>query len=116
MSVYEHICDFCQYEWEDIYHHSDPVPTVCPECEEEGHVRRLISLPSQGKVELTGHELKAKLKEDGRKLKADAMKSETAYANLVGEDNYSKNLAAKKKADENRPKIKMKKTDKTTES
>jgi putative FmdB family regulatory protein len=110
MPVYEFMCD-CQYRWEDILHHADPIPTVCPDCNQEGKVKRLISLTSHGKVELTGNELKIKLKEDGRKLKAAASKDENLYANLVGPQNYENNLASKKKADENRPKIKFKKSE-----
>lgn len=106
MPIYEMKCDNCDYEWEDIYHHTDPVPTVCPECEEEGSVRRLISLPSQGKVELYGRDLKAKLVSDGRKLKQEALTNETVLANVIGEERFHTNELALEKVKKERPKIK----------
>lgn len=106
MPCYEHICDGCQHEWEDIYSFKDPVPTECPECHKQGQVRRLISLPAQGVVELTGHDLQAKIKSDARKMKSDMSKSENVYANMLGEDRYQSVQTKMDKAKKERPKIK----------
>jgi len=55
-------------------------------------VKRLISGGSgKGIVELTGHELKAKIKEDATKMRRNAGKDEKLLANLVGEKKYHSN-------------------------
>ncbi|HVI40236.1 MAG TPA: zinc ribbon domain-containing protein [Anaerovoracaceae bacterium] len=106
MPVYEHICDECEHEWDDIYSWRDPIPTVCPECGTEGKVRRLISLPSNGVVQLQGHELKAKLRADAVKFKSDVRKDENLLANIVGENKYHNNELKRAEAQKERPKIK----------
>lgn len=85
MPIYEHKCEDCNYEWEDLYKLSDPVPEECPECHIKGKVKRLISWAS-GVVELTGRDLVKKLKTDAKK-EASKM-TENQKANFVGEDKY----------------------------
>lgn len=114
MPIYTHQCFNldCEFEWEDIFSLSDPVPEVCPECG-EGKVQRVMSLCAPGKVELGKHEMKAKIKEDARQLCRDASKSENLLGNLVGESVYESNLSTAKKvaeAKKERPKIKSKKS------
>lgn len=64
----------------------------CPKCKEGGkdiEIKRLISGGSgRGVVELTGHDLVAKTKEDIVKLKKDMSKSDKVYANMLGDDKY----------------------------
>lgn len=115
MPVFETKCDNCEHEWEDIYFPGEALPTVCPECGAEGQVRKLISLPANGRVELYGHDLKSKLKEDGRKLKSDALKNENVLANLVGESKYHAHEVQRAEAKKERPKIKTSKTGKRIE-
>lgn len=91
MPTYEHVCDNCEEEFEDIYSMKDDPPTLCPICGVDGWVRRIISIPAVGIVELTGGDLKNKLIEDGRKMKRHAQSNEKALANLVGEDKYQAN-------------------------
>ncbi len=86
MPTYEHKCNSCEHEWEDMYSITAEPPKVCPTCKAET-VIRLISLGSKGVVELTGHELVAKVKEDIKTLKKESGK-EKVYANLLGEDKY----------------------------
>ena len=88
--VYEHLCEACNHEWEDIYKLKDPVPDTCPSCNTKGQVKRLISW-SAGRVELSGHEYQQHIKEEAQKLKREASQNENVMANLVGEDKYNKN-------------------------
>jgi hypothetical protein len=70
----------------------DP-PTLCPECKVEGKVKRLISGGSgRGIVRLTGHDLSAHCKAEGRKMARQAMKDENLRANLIGEEKYHNQL------------------------
>ena len=89
MPEYEHVCvnEDCKYEWEDTYSIKQDPPKVCPKCLKET-AKRVISLGGKGVVELTGHELISKLKEDARNIKKEAAKSEKVYANLLGESKY----------------------------
>lgn len=90
MPTYEHLCENCNNEWEDIYKMSDPIPTQCPKCKKKGKVKRLIS-SCQGRVELSGHEFKAKVKEDAAKMQKSMLKDENKLANFIGEDKYHNN-------------------------
>jgi putative FmdB family regulatory protein len=64
----------------------------CPKCKEEFgidvEIKRLISLNSPGRVDLSGQELVDKVKSEVKQLKRDAGKSEKTRANLVGEGKY----------------------------
>jgi putative FmdB family regulatory protein len=96
MPIYEHKCNACQHEWEDIFKMSDPVPDECPECHEKGQVERLMSLCA-GRVELTGHELTQHLVAEGRKLGREARTNENLAANIVGEEKFHKRELARSK-------------------
>ncbi|HLG27098.1 MAG TPA: zinc ribbon domain-containing protein [Paenisporosarcina sp.] len=110
MVTYEHLCEKCNNEFEDIYGMTEPIPTKCPLCGCDGRVKRLVSGGSgRGIVNLTGHELQAKLRQEGRDLKRAALKDEKVLANLVGEDKFQKNTVKLEKAMADRPKIKTKK-------
>lgn len=109
MPTYEHLCNNCQHEWEDVYSMKQDPPTQCPSCKVEGKVQRLISGGSgRGIVELTGHELKDKMKAEGQELKKAAMKDERILANLVGEAKYQTNTVNLERAMAERPKIRTK--------
>lgn len=84
MAQYDHSCGECNKQFELEYSVHAPVPTICPLCQHDGKVTRLISYATPGKVELTGHELKSHLKEEGRKLKSEALRNENVLANLIG--------------------------------
>lgn len=96
MPTYEHLCQSCNYEWEDEYSIKADPPTVCPECKCEGQVKRLISGGSgKGRVELTGHEYKEKVMSDAQALKREAYRNENVMANLVGESKYHRNRSGR---------------------
>lgn len=84
MPTYEHKCYSCNHEWEDTYSMNDTVPTICPNCNIEGFVKRLISKPAGVKVELHGKELIAKLWKEGKDLAKQAQKDDNLAANLYG--------------------------------
>lgn len=109
MPTYEHLCNACKHEWEDIYGMTTDPPTTCPECKKEGEVQRLISGGSgRGIVEVTGQELKAKLKQEGTQLKRDALRNENVLANLVGETKYQTNTVQLERKLAERPRIQTK--------
>lgn len=93
MPTYEHQCEKCNHEWEDVYKMSDPIPDVCPNCEVKGHVKRLISWCA-GTVILTGRENVIKHWNDGKKLAKEMNKNENKAANFIGEDKFHKNQLA----------------------
>lgn len=110
MPTYLHLAKCCNQEFEDFYSIKTDPPTKCPFCNIEGQVQRLVSGGAgKGIVEVTGHELKAKLKAEGQELKKSAMKSETVLANLVGESKYQSNTVQMEKAMANRPKFQYRK-------
>ncbi|KKN70816.1 hypothetical protein LCGC14_0427080 [marine sediment metagenome] len=93
MPTYEHLCNACEYEWEEFYSIVKDPPTLCPECKMDGKVKRLISGGSgRGIVILTGHDLSAHCKAEGRKIARQAMKDENLKANLIGEEKYHNQL------------------------
>jgi hypothetical protein len=90
MPTYLYVCpDHGEFE---EYHSISYIIEECTKCKEEGKnpqkVKRLICGTAKGIVELTGQELTDKIKEDVKKLKQDAAKSEKIYANLLGESKY----------------------------
>lgn len=109
MPTYEFECENCEYVWEDIMSIKDPIPSSCPDCEEEGCIRKLISLPAQGKVELTGHELKASIKEGAKQLKKEIYSNEYSYANALGESKYQEIQTKMDTKRKERPKIRSSK-------
>ena len=96
MPVYEHRCTECEYEWEDIFKLSDPVPEECPECHTKGKVERLISW-CRGKVELSGRELTQQLWAEGKQLAKKAQKDEKLAADIIGQDKYHQGELARTK-------------------
>ena len=63
----------------------------CPKCKEEGkevEVKRVISYATPGTVELTGQDLKDKMKNDAAQFKKDVYSNEKIYSNLIGETVY----------------------------
>lgn len=46
MPIYEYRCQKCGKELELLHKVSDPAPTVCPECNAEGSLERLVSRTS----------------------------------------------------------------------
>ena len=43
MPIYEYRCSKCGKEMEIMHKVSDPSPTVCPECQAQGTLERLVS-------------------------------------------------------------------------
>ena len=84
MPTYEHLCEYCGHEWEDIYSMNDPVPNICPKCNTDGKVKRLISTPGLGKVELQGRDLINKLRKEGKDLARRAQTDDNLAADLYG--------------------------------
>lgn len=87
MPTYEHQCETCNHEWEDMYSISAEPPDTCPKCQAKT-VKRLISLGGKGVVELVGQDLIDKVKSDAQALKKEAGAKEKVYANLLGEQKY----------------------------
>ena len=112
MPAYDHLCENCNEEFESFYSVKDDPPTKCELCGFEGKVKRLISFAAPGKVELTGRELKAHLKEEGRKLAKESLTNEKVRANLVGEVKFESQTRQYEKlmSDIGRPKIRSKKS------
>jgi hypothetical protein len=63
---------------------SDPIPDVCPNCNTKGKVKRLISIPSPGKVILEGRELYDSLRKEGKQMAKDIAKSDSKVSDLYG--------------------------------
>jgi putative FmdB family regulatory protein len=91
MPTYEFKCNEikCNHEWELEQSIKAPDPEECPQCKVKGNITRLISGCS-GRVELSGHELRAKTKEDAIKFQKEVYSNERTYANVIGEDRYQK--------------------------
>jgi putative FmdB family regulatory protein len=92
MPTYIHECTDkeCKHTWEDFYSIVEDPPKICPKCGKETAKRLIAGGSGRGIVELTGHELKAKVKEDARKIVKDSQRNENIVANFVGEERYSK--------------------------
>lgn len=95
MPTYDHACTKCSGYFEDIYSMKDPIPTKCPLCQEEGFVKRLISRPSKGVVELTGQDLKDHIKQEAGKAVLEARTNENFLANFIGEQKYHSSQLSK---------------------
>lgn len=89
MPAYDHLCKNCGHEWEDVYSIHAEVPQLCPNCKKEGHVQRLISCATPGKVELQGRELVEKLRGEGKELARKARRDPSLAADLFG-PNYGR--------------------------
>ena len=88
MPAYDHLCENCNQEFELEYSVKIDPPTLCPLCNFDGKVKRLISFATPGKVELTGDELTAHIKDDAKRIQREASKNEKLYANLISENKY----------------------------
>ena len=89
MPSYEHLCADCNVEFEEFYSMNDPLPP-CPKCKGT-NIKRLISGGSgRGIVELTGQDLKKKIKQDIKEMKHKMRTDENFRANLQGEDTFHK--------------------------
>jgi putative FmdB family regulatory protein len=89
MATYDHLCENCNQEFELEYSVKVDPPTLCPLCNFDGKVKRLISFATPGKVELTGDELTAHIKQDAKRIQREAALSEKKYSNLIGEARYN---------------------------
>ena len=100
MPSYEHQClnEECNYEWEDFYSIKDDPPTTCPKCGQETAKRLISGGSGRGIVELTGHELEAKLLSDAQKIKHEAKTNENVLANIIGPEKYQQNTRVEEKA------------------
>lgn len=97
MPTYEHQCQACEYIWEDIFKLSEEVPKQCPSCKKKNKIKRLMSSPALGIVELTGFEFKRKVKEDSIKMTKEIYSNENKLANFIGEDKYHSNEISRNK-------------------
>ena len=105
MPTYPHICNECQYEWEQVYSMKVAPPDTCPNCGYVGKVERLIGMGAGGRVELTGNELKEKVKEDSKTFAREVMSNEKMLANFVGEQKYHENELRRSKNETDRRQI-----------
>jgi hypothetical protein len=91
MPTYLYECQETKEEFE-TEHSIKTELEYCILCKERGlpthKPKRLIAGATLGKVNLTGHELTAKTKEDIQKLKRDVYSDPKKYANVVGEERY----------------------------
>lgn len=90
MASYDYLCE-THGETELTHSMFDETPKNCPVCLEVGDERpmkRLISYATPGKVELTGQDMKAKIKADAQQLKRDAASNPNILANLVGDGKF----------------------------
>lgn len=93
MPTYEHACQNCNHEWEQVYGMTVDPPTLCPECGVDGKVKRLISLgPGPGIMRRTSGEVRAGMAAETRAIRQRAKTDENFRANLVGEDNYNQRV------------------------
>ncbi len=94
MPLYDYGCkeEGCKHVFESFHKISDPGPTECPLCKHT-EVGRLISAV-RGTVELSGGDLKAKIKSDAREISKKAAKDPNLLANLVGENKFHSNMLA----------------------
>lgn len=92
MPTYLYKCEINDVEFEE-FHSIKIVLEECPICNEKKMEQHkpspLISGGSgRGIVELTGNELRTKIKEDAQKFKKEVYGNEKTYANFIGEEKY----------------------------
>ena len=98
MPTYPHICNECQFEWDEEYGINTAPPDTCPKCGVKGNVERLIAGGyGKGIVNVTGHELNERTKQDAANAVREASKNENFLANMVGEERYHQNELMKGK-------------------
>jgi putative FmdB family regulatory protein len=101
MPFYDHLCEACNYEWEDFYSMTTNPPTICPSCNTEGKCKRLISDSYSVRVPLTGQELKEKIKKERKEIASKINKDENLKANVVGESAYHEHKLTEKTISDN---------------
>lgn len=94
MPTYLYLCEKNETEFEE-YHSIMTQLEECPICKEkqlEQHKpKRLIAGGSgKGIVNVTGHELTQKIKEDTQRLKKEVYSNANQYANVLGDAKYQK--------------------------
>ena len=93
MPTYCYLCEVVDEEFEEFHSITKQIEE-CPLCKEAGREdhkpKRLISGPSAGRVELSGRDYIAKVKEDAKAFKKEVYSSEKAYSNVVGSDTYQR--------------------------
>jgi hypothetical protein len=94
MPTYDYLCEVSNEEFE-CFHSITKELEECEICANKGmeqhKPKRLISGGSgRGIVELTGQDLKNKIKEDAKKLKGEVYSDANKYANVLGETRYQK--------------------------
>jgi hypothetical protein len=92
MATYLYLCEEKHGEFEE--EHSIKIKLeFCPHCKKEDEkdvpIKRLIAAASPGKVELTGQELNAAIREGSRKIQERARRDEAFQANIVGEKKWN---------------------------
>jgi hypothetical protein len=91
MATFLYICEVNNEEFEEV-HSVHTKLTECPICKANGSTqhepKRLIASANPGKVELTGNEYNAKIKEDAANMSRDIHSSEKLYSNVLGETKY----------------------------
>jgi hypothetical protein len=102
MPTYLYKCEAKHGEFEK-YHSVSQIMELCPKCQEEGlepqKLQLLINCTTKGVVELTGQDLKDKVKADAQQLKKEMHNNEQLYANMLSPDKYEK---AQKRIDESK--------------
>lgn len=88
MPSYDHICQECNFEWSDFYSVKQDPPKVCPQCNVEGKVKRLISDNISVKMVLSNREFQENLKNEQAKIAKQVKTDENFKANLAGEEKY----------------------------
>ena len=81
-------CQDCKHVFEDFTNFYNPPRMDCPKCGGKKLEKLITFTKARGTVELTGHELRAKVLEDAQKLKKEVHSNEKAYANVLGEAKY----------------------------
>jgi len=100
MPFYTMLCHACNHEFEDFFSAKAPVPTLCPNCNVDGYVQRLIPSIVYARVPLTGQDLKQQIKKEAAQIKAQVSTNENLRANIVGEQKYEQHVKATEKLKE----------------
>jgi putative FmdB family regulatory protein len=101
MPFYDHLCEACNHEWEDFYSMTTNPPTLCPSCNTEGKVKRLISDSYSVRVPATGRDLVDKIKKERQQITQNLKKDENAKANVVGESAYHEHKLSESRLSDN---------------
>lgn len=89
MPIYDHQCQKCEYIWEDLFSsYKSPVPEECPKCKIKGKIKRIMSIPAVGVVEVNAQDRPRAFKEAQQKFRKEMQKNENERANVIGEERY----------------------------